>query len=98
MPFKIKNICFIGSASFFPSISIEKLGEILDKSNAYHYVKEFMDTRYHSLLKRKLTFPYEWLDNIPYLTAPVFLVPQPYFNKIAILLCIMWFDIMNVKV
>lgn len=64
MSFKIKNICFIDTANFFPGISIEKLGEILDKSNAYHYVKEFMDTRYHSLLKRKLTFPYEWLDNI----------------------------------
>jgi hypothetical protein len=28
-------------------------------------------------------------NNIPYLTAPVFLVPQPYFKKIVILLCIM---------
>jgi len=36
---------------------------ILDKSNAYNYAKEYIHPDYDHLVKIKLKFPYEWLDD-----------------------------------
>jgi hypothetical protein len=38
LSFKVGKFCFIDSMNFLGT-SIEKLGEILEKSNAYYYTK-----------------------------------------------------------
>jgi hypothetical protein len=47
---------FIDTLNFFPEISIDKLGEILDKSNGYNFTLKFKDKKHHQLLERK-NFP-----------------------------------------
>jgi len=60
--FEIGPFKFIDSYQHL-KFSIDGLSSILDKSNAYHYVKEYIHPDFHHLVKRKLKFPYEWLDD-----------------------------------
>jgi hypothetical protein len=60
--FRIGKFNFIDSMNFLGT-SIEKLGEILEKSNAYEYTKKYIDPKYHHILNKKLKFPYEWFDS-----------------------------------
>jgi hypothetical protein len=69
MSFTISNFVFIDSFSFLPT-SIQKLGEILKKSNAYNYTHQYMPREHHNILDKKLHFPYEWLDSYDKLQEP----------------------------
>jgi hypothetical protein len=60
LSFDVGQLRFVDSMNFL-AISIEKLSEILEKSNVYEYTKKYMLRDKHNLITRKLIFPYEWL-------------------------------------
>jgi hypothetical protein len=69
LSFDVVQFRFVDSMNFL-AISIEKLSEILEKSNVYEYTKKYMPPEKNHLLTRKLIFPYEWLDSYDKLNEP----------------------------